>query len=61
MADWAARHPDREDVRIVVGVLRTGARDTALRLRTQDREDAVLSGAELVPGLAEALAATLAD
>lgn len=61
VATWAARHGDREDVRIVVGVLRDGARDTALRLRSHDRADAVLSGPDLVPGLADALAATLAD
>jgi len=61
VADWAAQHPDREDVRIVVGVLRTGARDTALRLRSHDRDEAVLSGAELVTGLADALATTLTD
>ena len=59
VADWAAQHPDREDVRIVVGVLRTGARDIALRLRSHDRADAVLSGPGLVPALADALAATL--
>jgi hypothetical protein len=56
---WAGEHPDREDVRIVVGVLRDGSRHSAMRLREHDSDDQVLSGAELVPALADALAATL--
>jgi hypothetical protein len=56
---WAAQHPERQEVRIAVGVVRDGSRECALRFRSQDRDDAVLSGAELVPGLADALAATL--
>ncbi len=55
-----ADHPDREDVRLVVAVLRDGTRQCALRARTHDAPDAVLTGPDLVPGLAEALAATLA-
>jgi hypothetical protein len=60
-AAYAAAHPDREDVRIVVGVLRDGSVDTVLRLRSQDRDDAVVFGPELVPGLARALAATFEE
>lgn len=60
-ADWVAAHPAREEVRIVVGVLRDGARDCALRLRAQDSDDAVLTGPDLVPGLVAALRATLED
>jgi hypothetical protein len=56
---WAAGHPRREDVRVVVGVLRDGSRHSALRLRKHDDDDAVLSGPDLVPALADALAATL--
>ncbi|MCW2861362.1 MAG: hypothetical protein JWP48_3070 [Actinoallomurus sp.] len=56
---WAGEHPGREDVRLVVGVLRDGSRHSAMRLRGHDSEDQVLSGAELVPGLADALASTL--
>jgi hypothetical protein len=56
--EWAARHPQREDVRMVVGVLRDGTRHSALRLRRHDLEDEVLAGPDLVPGLADALAAT---
>jgi hypothetical protein len=54
-----ADHPDREDVRLVVAVLRDGTRDCALRTRSHDEPDAVLTGPDLVPGLAQALAATL--
>ncbi|WP_329519694.1 PPA1309 family protein [Spirillospora sp. NBC_01491] len=56
---WAAEHPAREDVRMVVGVLRDGTRHSALRLRRHDADDEVLAGPDLVPALAEALAATL--
>jgi hypothetical protein len=57
---WVAEHPRREDVRVVVGVLRDGSRHSALRLRTHDDDDEVLSGPDLVPALADVLAATLA-
>ncbi|CNF29011.1 Uncharacterised protein [Mycobacterium tuberculosis] len=57
-AAFAASHPGREDVRMVVGVLRDGARHSALRLRRHDSDDEVLAGPDLVPALAEALAAT---
>ncbi|WP_119729020.1 PPA1309 family protein [Thermomonospora amylolytica] len=57
--EWAASHPQREDVRMVVGVLRDGDRHSALRLRRHDADDEVLSGPDLVPALADALAATL--
>ncbi len=60
-AAYAAAHPERQDVRIVVGVLRDGSVDTVLRMRSQDRDDAVVFGPELVPGLARALAATFED
>ncbi|MGH6657024.1 MAG: PPA1309 family protein [Actinocrinis sp.] len=58
---WAAAHPQRQEVRIAVGVLRDGSRDCALRLRTRDKDDEVLSGPNLVPHLADALAQTLKD
>jgi hypothetical protein len=57
-AAYAASHPGREDVRMVVGVLRDGARHSALRLRRHDTDDEVLTGPDLVPALAEVLAAT---
>ncbi|MGW1230034.1 PPA1309 family protein [Streptomyces sp. NPDC001478] len=55
---WVARHPDRQEVRMTVAVLRDGARESAVRLREKDSPNEVLTGAGLVPGLAEALAAT---
>lgn len=58
-AGWAAAHPRREDVRMIVGVLRDGTRYAALRLRRHAADDEVLAGPDLVPALADALAATL--
>jgi hypothetical protein len=58
---WLAEHPERQEVRLVVAVLRDGSRSAALRLRAHDSETSVLTGRDLVPGLADALAATLSD
>ncbi|MDJ0462131.1 PPA1309 family protein [Streptomyces sp. H27-C3] len=58
LAKWVAEHPDRQEVRMTVAVLRDGARESALRLREKDSATEVLTGSTLVPGLAEALAAT---
>ncbi|MEU0371613.1 PPA1309 family protein [Streptomyces sp. NPDC006283] len=55
---WVAKHPGRQEVRMTVAVLRDGSRESALRLREKDSPNEVLTGAGLVPGLAEALAAT---
>ncbi|TQE16886.1 hypothetical protein Sipo8835_01525 [Streptomyces ipomoeae] len=60
LTEWVASHPDRQEVRMTVAVLRDGSRDSALRLREKDSATEVLTGPELVPGLAEALAATFA-
>jgi hypothetical protein len=59
VAAVVASHPDRQEVRISVGVLRDGRRASAVRLRTHDQDDSVVSGANLVPVLGDALAATL--
>ncbi|MEU3556777.1 PPA1309 family protein [Streptomyces fragilis] len=61
LARWVAEHPQRQEVRMTVAVLRDGSRDSALRLREKDSATEVLTGAGLVPGLAEALAATFED
>lgn len=61
LAKWVSEHPDRQEVRMTVGVLRDGTRDSALRLREKDAPTEVLTGSGLVPGLAEALSATFAD
>ena len=55
--DFVADHPDREDIRIVVGVMRDGSQQAVARLRSHP--DDLLSGAELVPDLAHALFHTL--
>ena len=59
--DWLAQHPARQDVRLAVAVLRDGSHESAVRMRSHDSDDAVLSGPDLVPGLADALAKTFAD
>ena len=61
LAKWVAEHPERQEVRMTVAVLRDGARESALRLREKDASTEVLTGAGLVPGLAEALAATFEE
>lgn len=53
-------HPQRQDVRLAVGVLRDGTSWCAVRQRAADRDDAVGQGADVVPGLVEALRATFA-
>lgn len=60
---WLAEHPRRRDVRIAAAVLRDGSRACVLRTRgtTEDPEEAVVSGPDLVPGLTRALQATLED
>ena len=60
LRELAASHPDRREVRMVVGVLRDGSRAAVLRLRaTGDAPDERVTGPDLAPGLAEALLATL--
>jgi hypothetical protein len=56
-----AEHPDRQEMRLAVAVLRDGSRYCALRLRAHDEAADVIEGADLVPSLADALAATLED
>jgi hypothetical protein len=58
---WLGEHPDRQEVRLVVAVLRDGSRASAVRMRAHDDDTSVLTGRDLVPGLADALAATFAD
>ncbi|MFB7595895.1 PPA1309 family protein [Streptomyces sp. NPDC056160] len=61
LTQWVAGHPERQEVRMTVAVLRDGGRESALRLREKDSATEVLTGSELVPGLAEALSATFED
>lgn len=57
--EYAAQHPDRQEVRMVAAALRGGGSACALRLRSHDADDLVLTGPDLVPGLLEQLHATL--
>ncbi|HEY0119588.1 MAG TPA: PPA1309 family protein [Cellulomonas sp.] len=52
-------HPDRSDVRLAVGVLRGGASWCAVRTRAFDADDQVAQGPAVVPGLVDAVRATL--
>lgn len=56
---FAASHPDRQEVRIVAAALRGGASACALRLRSHDDAESVLTSPDLVPGLLTLLHATL--
>lgn len=56
-ASFVAAHPRRQDVRVVVGVLRDGTRYGVARVRTSP--DDLLAADDLVPGLASALSRTL--
>ena len=58
---YAADHPDRAEVRVLVGVLRDGTRDAVVRMRDEFRSDTVLFGADLAAGVARVLLATFAD
>jgi hypothetical protein len=58
-AEYAASHPDREEARIVAGVLRSGETWCAIRQRSHDEDDMVLTGHDLVPALLELLYVTL--
>ncbi len=52
-------HPARQDVRLVVAVLRSGQSICLLRQRAHDSDDMVARGDNLAPGLVHALRATL--
>jgi hypothetical protein len=56
---YAAEHPDRQEVRIVAGATRGGSTYCALRLRSHDDPLSVLESPDLVPALLELLRSTL--
>jgi hypothetical protein len=58
-SSYASEHPEREDVRIAVGVLRSGHSHCVLRLRSHDDDQAVIHGPDVVPALVDALRETL--
>lgn len=57
--EFAAEHPDRQEVRIVAAATRDGTTYCALRLRSHDDDFAVLESRDLVPALLELLSETL--
>ena len=56
-AEQARQHPERQEIRVVVGALRGGHAYGVARIRSHPEE--LLSGSDLVPGLSAALARTL--
>lgn len=56
-AQFVADHPERQDLRLIVGVLRDGSAHALARIVSQP--DELLSGPDLAPGVMSALAATL--
>ena len=56
---FISNHPKVTDVRIAAGALRSGETWGALRARTFDSDDKVGQGSRLVPGLTDALLASL--
>ena len=56
---FISNHPLRTDVRLAVGVMRTGESWCALRTRAFDSDDKVGQGSALVPALVDALRASL--
>ena len=56
---YAAEHPDREEVRIVAGATRDGTTYCAVRMRTHDDALSVMEAPDLVPALLELLRSTL--
>ncbi len=58
-ADAVATHPQRQELRLVTGVLRTGERHAVARVRSDPSQ--LLGGADMAPGLSTALLATLRD
>lgn len=56
-ADWVSQHPDRQEMRIAVGVLRGDISHGVARMASHPEE--LLGARDLVPGLAAVLAHTL--
>ncbi|GAA1724757.1 PPA1309 family protein [Aeromicrobium alkaliterrae] len=55
-----ATHPDRQEVRLVAAVLRSGGSHSAVRRRGDGADSDLLEGPDLVPGLVALLDQTLA-
>ncbi|HSE09202.1 MAG TPA: PPA1309 family protein [Nocardioidaceae bacterium] len=57
--EFAASHPDRQEVRIVAAATRAGSTYCALRFRSHDDPISVVESPDLVPALLELLQSTL--
>lgn len=57
--EFAASHPERQEVRIVAAATREGSTYCALRFRSHDDATSVVESPDLVPALLELLASTL--
>ena len=57
--EYAAAHPDRQEVRIVAGATREGSTYCALRLKSHDDDKSVVESTDLVPALLQLLLSTL--
>lgn len=57
--EFAASHPDRQEVRIVAGATRAGTTHCTLRLKSHDDDASVVESPDLVPALLELLLGTL--
>jgi hypothetical protein len=56
---YAAAHPDREEVRMVVAATRDGSTHCALRMRSHDDALSVVEAPDLVPALLQLVCGTL--
>lgn len=56
---WVAEHPGRQDVRVVVGVMRDGRRWSLARLASNP--DDLLAGVGIMPGIDQLLERTLVE
>jgi hypothetical protein len=57
--EYAASHPERQEVRIVAAANREGATHCAIRLKSHDDDQSVVESPDLVPALLELLLGTL--
>ena len=57
--EFAATHPERQEVRLVAGATRDGSTFCALRFRSHDDAASVVQSPDLVPALLELLQSTL--
>ncbi len=57
--EFAASHPERQEVRIVAAATRQGSTYCALRFRSHDDASSVVESPDLVPALLELLLSTL--